>query len=113
MKQNRPKVERSAPNPGSDGGWIESEAPGRWRAHLQNRTFHGSTRGAALDWLSRHGENRPWWPVVFAADLDEEGNCPHCHIDYADCVCPGPSQDDEFEYREHRGILQARTKTPP
>jgi hypothetical protein len=51
---------------------------------------------------------RRWIPVVFSADCDEDGNCPKCGIDYADCSCPGPTQDDLYEYREKDGILFAR-----
>ena len=48
-----------------------------------------------------------WRRVVFAADCDEDGNCPVCEIDYADCGCPGPTQDG-FEYDERDGELYAR-----
>jgi hypothetical protein len=55
-----------------------------------------------------------WQRVVFAADcLDPYGDgeilvCPHCGIDYAECPCPGPHQDDEYEYDERDGELYAR-----
>lgn len=50
-----------------------------------------------------------WVKVVFAADCDEDGNCPVCDIDYADCKCPGPTQDDLYEYEEsHDGTLWAK-----
>lgn len=49
-----------------------------------------------------------WRPVVFSADCDADGNCPLCKIDYAECPCPGPTQEDEFEYSSIRGILMAR-----
>jgi hypothetical protein len=49
-----------------------------------------------------------WRPVVFAADCDEDGNCPECHEDFADCDCPGPTQEDDFEYDEREGVLMAR-----
>lgn len=50
-----------------------------------------------------------WRKVVFAADCDEYGNCPGCGIDYAECECPGPTQDDFYEYREcDHGELWAR-----
>lgn len=49
-----------------------------------------------------------WKPVVFAADCDEDGNCPVCgDIDYAECPCPGPTEDD-VEYRELDGALYGR-----
>ena len=50
-----------------------------------------------------------WQKVVFYADCDDDGNCPYCRIDYAECECPGPSQDDEYEYRfETDGTMRAR-----
>jgi hypothetical protein len=49
-----------------------------------------------------------WKRVVFAADCDEDGNCPVCGTDYGECGCPGPTMDDTWEYREHNGVLQAR-----
>lgn len=48
-----------------------------------------------------------WKIVVFSAECDEYGNCPFCEIDYADCGCPGPTQDD-MEYKEVDGTLYAR-----
>ncbi len=49
-----------------------------------------------------------WRKVIFSADCDEDGNCPVCGIDFGDCECPGPTQDDEYEYEEFGGILCAR-----
>lgn len=50
-----------------------------------------------------------WVRVVFSADCDEDGNCPVCQvIDFGDCPCPGPTQDDEYEYMEKIGYLYAR-----
>ena len=51
-----------------------------------------------------------WKKVVFSADCDDDGNCPQCGIDYADCDCPGPTQDDIYEYKEVRGIMYAKRK---
>jgi hypothetical protein len=51
-----------------------------------------------------------WQPVVFAADCDEDGNCPACGIDYAECSCPGPAQEEDFDYMEKGGQLFARPK---
>lgn len=48
-----------------------------------------------------------WQKVVFSAECDEEGNCPVCLIDYADCGCPGPTMDD-YEYEERPDGLYAR-----
>ena len=42
-----------------------------------------------------------WMRVVYSADCDEDGNCPVCGIDFADCGCPGPTQDGyQYEDRE-------------
>lgn len=53
-----------------------------------------------------------WRPVIFIADCDEDDNCPLCKVDYADCPCPGPTQGDEFEYADIKGVLMAREKDP-
>lgn len=46
-----------------------------------------------------------WKRVVFSAECDDDGNCPVCETDFADCGCPGPTQEDEFEYIEVKGAL--------
>lgn len=71
----------------------------------------GMTREAAerAAWLEVFG-TAPWQRVIFAADCEPDGMCPVCEDDYADCPCPGPTQDDEYEYRDHDGVLQARRK---
>lgn len=52
-----------------------------------------------------------WVRVVFASEVDEDDNCPVCGIDYGDCPCPGPTQDDEYDYHEsHDGTLWATPK---
>lgn len=53
-----------------------------------------------------------WRRVVFASDCDDDGNCPVCRIDYADCDCPGPTMD-EYEYVERKDGLYARRKDQP
>jgi DNA (cytosine-5)-methyltransferase 1 len=49
-----------------------------------------------------------WQRVIHSCECDEYGNCPECGIDYSECGCPGPTQDDEYEYRERDGVLEAR-----
>lgn len=50
-----------------------------------------------------------WKKVVFSADCDEDGNCPVCgDVDFGDCECPGPTQEEEYEYIEVDGDLYAR-----
>jgi hypothetical protein len=52
-----------------------------------------------------------WRPVIFASDCDEDGDCPLCWIDYAECPCPGPTQEEEYDYMINEdGILMARAK---
>ena len=52
-----------------------------------------------------------WKRVVFSADCDEDGNCPVCGIDYAECACPCPTMEDEYDYREDRdGVMWATLK---
>jgi DNA (cytosine-5)-methyltransferase 1 len=64
-------------------------------------------------YMSMSMEEAGWARVVFSADCDEDGNCPVCSIDYADCSCPGPTQEDEFEYMEDSdGSLWARRRSP-
>jgi len=52
--------------------------------------------------------NEGWIKVVHYFECDEFDNCPVCRIDYADCGCPGPTQDDLYEYKEIEGELYAR-----
>lgn len=48
-----------------------------------------------------------WRKVVFASDCNEDGDCPVCRVDYAECDCPGPTMDG-YEYREGPSGLWAR-----
>lgn len=60
-----------------------------------------------------------WRLVVFADDCDPcyccgEPTCPVCDIHYADCDCPGPCEDDLYEYQETDcGLLLARRLQGP
>lgn len=59
-----------------------------------------------------------WIKVIFAADCiyedwdteKEFAICPVCNTDYADCDCPGPTMEDEYEYKEIDGVLYAKKK---
>lgn len=61
---------------------------------------------------------KEWIKVVFASDCiydkwDTDHECPTCPVcrkDYADCPCPGPTQDDLYDYREIDGVMYARKK---
>lgn len=57
-----------------------------------------------LYWVADSGG---WQRIIFSADCDEDGNCPRCGIDYADCECLGPTQDG-VEYEEFNGVLYGR-----
>lgn len=48
-----------------------------------------------------------WKPVVHSCECDEDGNCPNCEIDFAECDCPGPTQDG-YEYEERPEGMFAR-----
>lgn len=61
--------------------------------------------GSAAESAGSHSE---WLRVIHSCECDEEGNCPVCGIDYAECPCPGPTQEDEFEYDERADGLWAR-----
>jgi hypothetical protein len=58
------------------------------------------------------GPGPGWVRVVHSAECDMLGNCPVCGIDYAECSCPGPTQDDLYEYKIYRRILWARPLSP-
>ena len=54
----------------------------------------------------------PWQRVVFADEclpclMCVEPVCQECDDHYADCECPGPTQDG-YEYKEKKGVLYAR-----
>jgi hypothetical protein len=54
-----------------------------------------------------------WTPVVFADDCMDcemcgEPACGKCHEHYAECACPGPMQEDIYDYKEIDGVLMAR-----
>lgn len=54
-----------------------------------------------------------WKKVVFASDCFAcedcgEPVCPICQVHYAECACPGPAQDDEYEYRLDGEMMLAR-----
>jgi hypothetical protein len=61
--------------------------------------------------------NKTWLTVIFANECDDEGNCPVCFTDYTDCPCPGPTMDDDWEYRvvddEGRRCFEARRRKLP
>ncbi len=86
--------------------------------HIRQRlywvAYSNGKQELATDTLGLYAElgsgssNSDWQRVIHSRECDEFGNCPVCEIDYSECGCPGPTQDDEYEYRERDGILEAR-----
>lgn len=60
--------------------------------------------------VRKQAHPRRWRRVIFSYECDNEGNCPRCRIDYGDCGCPGPSQEEEYDYREDAYGLLALKK---
>ncbi len=53
--------------------------------------------------------------VIFAYECEDcefcgEPVCPACQVHYADCECPGPMQEDLYDYEEVDGVLTATRK---
>lgn len=56
--------------------------------------------------------------VVFAHDCiydewDKDRECPICPVcktDYSECNCPGPMQQDIYDYKEINGVMYAKKK---
>jgi DNA (cytosine-5)-methyltransferase 1 len=65
--------------------------------HIRQRLYWGAAK-----------QSEEWQRVIHSCECDEDGSCPVCEIDYSECGCPGPTQHDEYEYRERNGILEAR-----
>lgn len=57
-----------------------------------------------------------WQKVIFAHDCEPcdacgEPVCPQCDgLHYWECPCPGPHEDDIYEYKEVDGVLYARLR---
>ena len=55
-----------------------------------------------------------WERVVFSANCtaNEDGTltCPRCGGTYEECPCPGPSQEELYEYSVDDGVMYARRK---
>ncbi len=60
-------------------------------------------------------EVNAWKEVVCAAECEEcrccyDLICRVCGDHYAECPCPGPTMDEEYEYKEANNALYARRK---
>lgn len=56
-----------------------------------------------------------WLRVRTAAECElceccEEPWCPECEMHYADCLCPGPHQEDIYDYKVIGGHLYAKER---
>lgn len=51
---------------------------------------------------------RDFRPVRFASDCDQFGYCPECGIDYAECECPGPTEDGVVVVESDGGLFGCR-----
>ena len=54
-----------------------------------------------------------WKTVVMACECPAcemcgDPVCLICEMHYAECDCPGPHQDDLYEYKEEDGVLFAK-----
>jgi len=57
-----------------------------------------------------------WKRVVYAADCDGDMDgdflkCCECGGEYSECVCPGPTMDDEYDYQVRDGVEYARPRS--
>ena len=64
-----------------------------------------------IEHIVMEGDNT-WRKVICAADCPlcdccEEPFCEICQDHYAECECPGPTQD-EIVYKEFNGVLYGR-----
>lgn len=59
-----------------------------------------------------------WIKVVFSHECHFEDwdtdmecpTCPQCNGNYGECPCPGPHQEDEYEYKFVDGVMFAKKK---
>ena len=83
-----------------------------WNANEWEVGGNSSYRAALIDLLQRFPEadfsvrlyDGVWQRVVYLHETwqmapDDEALCPACGKEFADCPCPGPMQDEEFEYK--------------
>jgi hypothetical protein len=85
------------------------QQPAQWR-QCGRLALDGTEHCAAH---LRPEEHRRWRRVIFSSQCDEDGNCGRCGVDYAECGCPGPTQDG-WEYRSDKhGVMWAREEIDP
>ena len=59
--------------------------------------------------VSSVNRNGGWRRVVFGVEVGDDGECPVCGGEYAECPCPGPTMDDH-EYKMVGDVLMARQR---
>ena len=112
-------VQADLENMGYAFGAAPFPAAGVGAPHIRDRLYWmardlrmGDSGSAGLEGHHRHGGDRNesgrynaqstgpvvatggFGRVVFAAECDDEGNCPQCGDDFGDCECIGPTEDD-------------------
>ena len=58
---------------------------------------------------------KQWTKVLWAEECEpcplcEDPLCEECEMHYGECPCPGPGNDELYEYKEIKGILHAKSK---
>ena len=122
-----PRSQLQSEAPISEGTGGDCEADGLEHARRERDESRGITGVVASEGSQAQGEvwerersgnaagdlgANGWRRVVYASDCDEDGNCPVCGIDFADCGCFGPTQDG-VEYDERPDGLFARWMVQP
>lgn len=103
---------------GKDGiGWLESV-----QADLRADGYAVVSAELCSPLVAKdHDRARLYWgawntagfrPVQFAGDCDDDGNCPVCGIDYAECDCPGPTEDGVVYAETESGLFGCRLVYP-
>ena len=87
--------------------WREGLEGHHWNVCNRDESGRNEAKQAGSAW-SASGFSR----VVFAAECDEEGNCPQCGDDFGDCDCIGPTEDD-VEYIWVNGELFGKRLADP
>lgn len=94
-------------------GWLESV-----QADLQADGYAVVSAELCSPLVTKdHDRARIYWgawdtadfrPVQFASDCDDDGKCPVCGIDYAECDCPGPTEDGVVYAETESGLFGLR-----
>lgn len=90
----------------------ESNETIEWNSREWENGGRPTYREALVDLLERFSEedvsvrltSDGWQRVIYLSDLWtrtewDDALCPACGDEYSECPCPGPMQDEEFEYK--------------